>query len=523
MTREPISRGNLGPLTKIGQGGQGVVYRAPKVKTKFANALVYKEYKAAVRGDIDFDALSSMPELVENSLSYADGERLISVAAWPCAIVEDQGQSTGFVMPEIPERFFISLTTLKGVSSNAAEFQHLLNPETVLHARGIAIDEVTRYALLLEIASTLAFLHSHGVCVGDISPKNLLFGMEPRAAIYFIDCDGMRIGNVSALPQVETPGWEVPPGEELATVYSDSYKLGLLALRLLAGDQDVKTGASIPSTVPNLMRSLITDSLRPEPQKRPLPATWIYLLGQALEEAQHRQKTEAVQKKAAMPATKITQAATVPPPPTTPRRSPVPAPVPASAPSPVATAASGRAGWIALAGAVVALFVVGALLIGGFSQSDTSSTGASTRQTTSEISTSASGTSSAPTSGNAWKSPTASALPPLVTAPDSNNASCPDGYHFSNQSGWATHAGRGSTKTSCTLAYNVLMEYWGYGSADHGTRTISVRGSVDCPSVRSRLSSVACNGDAFVMTCSSVAGESWITCTGGDDARVYLY
>ncbi|MFV8315696.1 hypothetical protein [Mycobacterium sp. 23] len=248
MTREPISRGNLGPLTKIGQGGQGVVYRAPKVKTKFANALVYKEYKAAVRGDIDFDALSSMPELVENSLSYADGERLISVAAWPCAIVEDQGQSTGFVMPEIPERFFISLTTLKGVSSNAAEFQHLLNPETVLHARGIAIDEVRRYALLLEIASTLAFLHSHGVCVGDISPKNLLFATEPRAAVYFIDCDGMRIGNVSALPQVETPGWEVPPGEELATVYSDSYKLGLLALRLLAGDQDVKTGGVFPQT-----------------------------------------------------------------------------------------------------------------------------------------------------------------------------------------------------------------------------------------------------------------------------------
>jgi hypothetical protein len=75
-------------------------------------------------------------------------------------------------------------------------------------------------------------LHKHGVCVGDISPKNLLFALIPHPAVYFIDCDAMRIDGVSVLRQVETPGWQVPAGEELATVYSDTYKLGLLALRL---------------------------------------------------------------------------------------------------------------------------------------------------------------------------------------------------------------------------------------------------------------------------------------------------
>ena len=44
-------------------------------------------------------------------------------------------------MPAIPDEFFIALTTVKGVSSSTAEFQHLLNHPSVLSARGIAIDE----------------------------------------------------------------------------------------------------------------------------------------------------------------------------------------------------------------------------------------------------------------------------------------------------------------------------------------------------------------------------------------------
>ena len=49
--------------------------------------MVYKEYKLQARTDVDFTALAAMPALVEESLTYAQGERLISFAAWPCAIV----------------------------------------------------------------------------------------------------------------------------------------------------------------------------------------------------------------------------------------------------------------------------------------------------------------------------------------------------------------------------------------------------------------------------------------------------
>jgi hypothetical protein len=90
----------------------GVVYHAPNVKTRSAALLVYMQYKAQTRGEVGFGALAAMPDLVENSLCYGDGERLISIAAWPCVIVEDGGAPTGFVMPKIPDEFFVSLTTL---------------------------------------------------------------------------------------------------------------------------------------------------------------------------------------------------------------------------------------------------------------------------------------------------------------------------------------------------------------------------------------------------------------------------
>jgi hypothetical protein len=40
-----------------------------------------------------------MPALINDSLSHAQAEQPIKVAAWPCALTEDTSTSTGFVMP----------------------------------------------------------------------------------------------------------------------------------------------------------------------------------------------------------------------------------------------------------------------------------------------------------------------------------------------------------------------------------------------------------------------------------------
>ena len=60
MTAQVIDRDRLGSLSKIGQGGQGVVYRAPNAKTTFASSMVYKQYRAQVLAGIDFTALAAM-------------------------------------------------------------------------------------------------------------------------------------------------------------------------------------------------------------------------------------------------------------------------------------------------------------------------------------------------------------------------------------------------------------------------------------------------------------------------------
>ena len=206
MTWQVIERYKLSSLTKIAQGGQGVVYQAPNVTTRFAASMVYKEYKPKALAEINFTASAAMPDLVEDSLSHTQAERLISIAAWPCALIEDADALTGFIMPSISDDFFTPLVTVKGASSTAAEFQHLLNHPSILDARGIRIDDTQRYALLREVASALVFLHSHRVCVGDISPKNLLFRLKPSPAVYFIDCDAMRINGISVPASVRDSG-----------------------------------------------------------------------------------------------------------------------------------------------------------------------------------------------------------------------------------------------------------------------------------------------------------------------------
>lgn len=283
-----IERSRIGKLSKISQGGQGVVFHAPSVTSRYAASMVYKEYKPNVLVDCDGDALSAMPSFLE-SLSYVDGARLISLSAWPCVVVENQCATVGFVMPAVPDEFFTHLVTVKGSSKVIAEFQHLLNPEHVLAQRGIVLTDEQRYALLQEVVSALTFLHQIQVCVGDVSPKNLLFSLSPEPAVYFIDCDAMRVDQRTVHPQLETPGWEVPTKrEELGTPQSDIFKLGLLALRLLVGDQDTRDPRHLPEATPALLRQAIAETVGRPAGKRPPLSAWTYALTRAIEDVRNR-------------------------------------------------------------------------------------------------------------------------------------------------------------------------------------------------------------------------------------------
>ena len=279
-----LDAGGLGSLRRLAAGGQGEVFLAPALRMQYASSLVFKRYLPGVVGSLDVGVLESMPGYLE-SLPFADGMELLSLAAWPCRLVEDGGRVAGFVMPAIPDAFHVQMRKSSGPSRELAEFQHLLNDESFLARRQIALSDRRRYELLREAARALGVFDRHGIAVGDLSPKNMLFAFAPQPAVYFIDCDAMRFQGRSVTPQMETPGWEVRavnPGEELATAASDSYKLGLLALRLLAGSQDTRDPSRLPRSVPADVRKLVTTALSTSPAARPAPADWITPLGAAI-------------------------------------------------------------------------------------------------------------------------------------------------------------------------------------------------------------------------------------------------
>jgi len=69
------------------------------------------------------------------------------------------------------------------------------------------------------------------------------------------------------------------------------------------------------------------------------------------------------------------------------------------------------------------------------------------------------------------------------------------------------------------------MAYWNsYSSPSRDSRQVMVAGAIPCPQVRANAPmDVQCSGNDFVMSCAVYGSDPWITCTGGNNAKVYLY
>ena len=142
-----INSFDLGPLRQLASGGQGVVFAAPRLRMRYASSLVFKQYRPDLLGSLDVAVLESMPAYLE-SLPFAEGMELLSRAAWPCRLVDDRGVVSGFVMPAIPDEFFLLMRKSSGMSRELGEFQHLLNDDGFLARRQIDLTDRRRYELL---------------------------------------------------------------------------------------------------------------------------------------------------------------------------------------------------------------------------------------------------------------------------------------------------------------------------------------------------------------------------------------
>ncbi|MER7766395.1 hypothetical protein [Kitasatospora sp. NPDC096140] len=277
MTKVRVERLTRGD--KLGQGGQGTVWALPDRKINGEWPVAYKEYSAACRNELDGPALDAMVEFVPG-LPTETGLWLCERLAWPAAVVSDGHGRCGILMRLVPDSFFI---TSPQAGRNLAGFQFLLNDEGYLRRVGISISDEQRLQLLLDLSRTLAGLHRLGVVVGDLSPKNVLFRLGTEPSCFLIDCDAMRVDGRDALDQRETPDWSLPEGEPLATGRGDSYKFGLLVVRLLAGEQDSRDTGVVAMLSADLGR-LAATALGTDPRRRPELADWERPLLRAIEE-----------------------------------------------------------------------------------------------------------------------------------------------------------------------------------------------------------------------------------------------
>lgn len=270
MKAIPLDSLQLG--AELGKGGQGTV-RA--IDEPHAGRYVYKEYREP--RDIDFDVLSSFPDTLA-SLSPAQQVYVRSRTAWPELVVAAGGRPSGFVMARLRDDFF-HLGAASG-KRRLRDMQALFNGhEYVRKHYGIDYRPAHPYQVLLDLAGLLTFLHERDIHVGDISPRNIAFRIDPQPEIHLIDCDAMTIGGRTITRAVETPGWEVPARadgrrEPLGTDASDTYKFGLIVLRILVGAQEPRTVDSLPFDAPHDIRLLLAQTLADDPGPRPPMSAW---------------------------------------------------------------------------------------------------------------------------------------------------------------------------------------------------------------------------------------------------------
>ncbi|MGW5560907.1 hypothetical protein ACWER9_27250 [Micromonospora sp. NPDC003944] len=224
-------------------------------------------------------------------LDGGSGRWLCENTAWPAALVVNSGQVSGFLMRRIPDRF--RMPWGENGADVPAALQYLLNPQTYLNRKGVHLDEGTRLRLLEVIADVMARLHSLDVVVGDLSPNNLLVDIGDPGC-FFIDCDAMRLHGQDVLEQVETPEWSIPARgrEPIATTASDSYKFGLLAIRLFVQDQ-MGQDASVLAGVSSDLGVLARRSLDGNSTRRPSMGDWLSALRTAQSRRRSRQAPAA--------------------------------------------------------------------------------------------------------------------------------------------------------------------------------------------------------------------------------------
>jgi hypothetical protein len=240
---------------ELGSGGQGRVLRVADHP-----GLVFKQYKVGGADPAALKLLVDMPA----QLPPADHDSLYAQTSWPLARVFNKGQLSGFLMQEIPGRFFGANSA---GSKKLRELQYLVYPRKpmwgdIVPDAGVSAD--TRIEVAREFTKLVKMLHSRGLVLGDVSMSNMLWtGTDGGAVtIFMIDCDGIRVlGSDPVLPQADTLDWDDPLQRQSGPDHqTDCYKLALLVGRVLSMSPYLRPAGQLPFVkgIPDRMATRLT-------------------------------------------------------------------------------------------------------------------------------------------------------------------------------------------------------------------------------------------------------------------------
>jgi hypothetical protein len=170
-------------------------------------------------------------------------------SAWPETLVRKNGAFSGFLMKKIPDEFSCQHGMKGRARHGLTDWNKLVTRDDWMDNANIEssvpkLNEASKkneevlLKLLLDLAKFFECLHAHGIVVGDVSGRNMLWTIEPSPTVFLIDCDGFRReGERAVTTSKETPDWFDPQlnGGD-TTLDSDRFKLAIAIYRAFFSD-----------------------------------------------------------------------------------------------------------------------------------------------------------------------------------------------------------------------------------------------------------------------------------------------
>ncbi|MCV7015163.1 serine/threonine-protein kinase [Mycolicibacterium madagascariense] len=398
-------------------------------------------------------------------------------------------------------------------------------------------------SIVVQVAAALDAAHQAGLIHRDVKPQNIVVNEADFA--YLVDFGIAEGHGDSRLTMAGTAvgsfAYMAPErfDDAPATPAVDVYSLACVLYEALTGDRPFPANtvsqviaahvssppprpSAVNHRVPEAFDDVVARGMAKDPDDRYGSAG---ALGRAAERALRNDSFSRPSSGPMTAASAPTMHANVPPPPLSEPQAHWPTDVVAPASAAASAAPNASRPWLipTIIAVAVALLLGGiGVVIGMLANRDTAPATTSSPgngYTVPIASPSQSNPAPAPNQAPS-PPPLIPAIPPLVGGLDAANESCNAGLSLDGHTGFGTHSGRGSAETTCLFAGNVLTAYWNqYGGVDRTPRTVYAAGAVPCGTVPG----ASCNGSNFVMQCAAFGSDGWITCTGGRNARVFIF